>query len=782
MTGPANQVEFLAALYPSGSVVSLATIDPQGGSPVCICVKIGAENWEKRVEEWNRNARRQRQNQYFTVCTLRAPKGKKIEKADISQIVILHVDADPVHGILFDEAQAKLDKLCSTGWPADVPRDAIVVNSGGGRGLFWKVPLQTVNGDIKLIEEIERRTKWLHDQFKATGLCHIDGTQNADRLMRMPWTENYPNKKKEEANPGRGLCPTSLLEYSATVHELAVFPQADPGAAQAESGEQPEDNAGPDPADNAALDDDEISELVAILKPQLIERMINGPKNADRLSSWSETQFSISCALAHSGIGPQLQFRAHLTPHFKWLNLAITHTNCGTKKRRASFVKYALDQVTGAIAKVGSKRQSTHGFILNPFGKPNGTATKNVNLALKLLGVTVRHDVFADRSIIEGLEGCGPLLDDAAGARLWVLINEKFGLVTSWEFFLRVVQDQAYRNPFHPVQEYLESLKWDGIPRIDTWLTTYAGVKNTPLTRAWGSLWLRAGVRRIYEPGIKFDEILVFESSQQGKEKSTAFQILAVKPEWFSDSVLLGAKGREMIEALNGKWIIECSDLHGMSDAKIDILKAQLSRQVDRGRGAYGHFQGERPRQNVFGGTTNSSQYLKDSTGNRRFWCVVIAGWYTQALRADRDQLWAEAYARRHESIRLDPKLYAAAAAEQEARAIVHPWVDRLAETFQNMQGRVRILDIWARVLKIEDRNQRTENARHLGESMKVLGWNFKQGRYNGGNPEGVYWRGDEGRKIIFSEEMKTYGSGESAYQQPTGNYHPHYEDEPIPF
>ena len=126
--------------------------------------------------------------------------------------------------------------------------------------------------------------------------------------------------------------------------------------------------------------------------------------------------------------------------------------------------------------------------------------------------------------------------------RLWLTIEEKFKFRPAKDFFWTVVFDEAYRNSFHPVREYLDELRWDGMTRIDSWLIDYANAEDTDYVRAVGALLLVAAVRRIRSPGCKFDEMPVLQSVQ-GFDKSTALSILAVKPEWFSDDLPLCLTG-----------------------------------------------------------------------------------------------------------------------------------------------------------------------------------------------------------------------------------------------
>jgi len=205
---------------------------------------------------------------------------------------------------------------------------------------------------------------------------------------------------------------------------------------------------------------------------------------------------------------------------------------------------------------------------------------------------------------------------------------------------------------FHPVRNYLNALKWDGIPRIDRWLTFYLGTKyyaadhfdakQNLYDAAVGSRFLIAAVARIFDPGCKMDTCLVLESPQ-GAGKSTAFEILAGR-EWFTDHIPdLGTKDASL--QTQGKWIIEMSELRAMRrEIQIENVKEFLSRKIDDFRPPYGRHNIKVPRQCVFGGTTNHDRYLNDETGGRRFWPVKCAAKIRiKELAEDRDQLWAEA-------------------------------------------------------------------------------------------------------------------------------------------
>ena len=241
--------------------------------------------------------------------------------------------------------------------------------------------------------------------------------------------------------------------------------------------------------------------------------------------------------------------------------------------------------------------------------------------------------------------------------------------------------------------------------RIGNFLARYAGAVDTPYVRAVGQLSLIAAVRRARNPGAKFDEMLVLESGQ-GKNKSTAFEILATRPEWFTNSVPLTADSREMLEHVEGKIFAEVAELQGMRKGDIEHIKAMLSRTTDRGRMAYDRYQTERKRQFVFIGTSNGRSYLRDDTGNRRFWPVAVKEFDLAALRRDVDLIWGEAATLESSvddetgeplSIRLDPSLYQAAEKEQAKRLEIHedPLTDALQSYLGEREGKIANEDVW---------------------------------------------------------------------------------------
>ena len=259
---------------------------------------------------------------------------------------------------------------------------------------------------------------------------------------------------------------------------------------------------------------------------------------------------------------------------------------------------------------------------------------------------------------------------------------------------------------------------------------------------------LIAAVRRVRQPGIKFDEMLVLESDQ-GKDKSTALKVLAIRDEWFSDDLPLNANTQRVIEAIAGKWIVEAGELKGMKKGDVAHLKGFLSRTHDNARLAYDRRATEFPRQCVIVGTTNDAQYLRDTTGNRRFWPVKVDRFDMDALRRDRDQIWAEAAAREGEGkpIRLDPLLWDAAAEAQDKRRVEDPFYESLLAVLgEETEGKLRAEDAWRIVGKPKGMRDQNDNER-LGAAIRRLGFESSQRRFGRG-PEAAYVRGDGVRRL----------------------------------
>ena len=410
---------------------------------------------------------------------------------------------------------------------------------------------------------------------------------------------------------------------------------------------------------------------------------------------------------------------------------------------------------SGAGSAARRSRPSPGEFSLNENGVPFKTL-RNARIAIDLLGIELSFDTFANRYLINGLPGFGPVLDDAALTRIRLLMEDEWGLIFGKDRWFDIATDEARRNSFHPVLDYLAGLHWDEIARLDTWLHRYGGAEDSEYVSAVSKIALVAAVRRVRKPGCKFDEMLVLES-EQGTDKSSALTVLAVREEWFTDDCPLNADSKMMIEQIGGRWIVEMGELKGMRRGEVEHVKSTLSRRVDKARLAYGRMPVEQPRQCVFFGTTNDSAYLRDMTGNRRFWPVKVDRFDLKALRRDRDQLWAEAAAleAQGESIRLPEHLWAVAGEHQAAREHMDPFLEILSERLEGMEGKVRGSDVWEAVGFGDPSKRNQDHNVRLSGVMQKLGWRRPASKLRfDGKPQHAWVKGPEGVAVSAYEEV----------------------------
>lgn len=239
---------------------------------------------------------------------------------------------------------------------------------------------------------------------------------------------------------------------------------------------------------------------------------------------------------------------------------------------------------------------------------------------------TDRHDQYL-RVILESAHGEGK-----AG----------YGLKVADRDLVAGVEIAAQARPFHPVKIAVEATKWDGVPRLRSYLTTFLGAEDSEYTQAVGSIWLTAAIARVYEPGHKFDFVMILEGAQ-GKGKSTFFSVLA--GDWFSELKSRFDDPAKIIEALQGSWIVELPELSQFKRSTLEEIKAFASSSHDKARLAFARRVVVAPRQCVMGGTTNKNVYLQDPTGGRRWWPIAcnVDRIDLAELRRAVPQLWAEA-------------------------------------------------------------------------------------------------------------------------------------------
>ncbi len=278
--------------------------------------------------------------------------------------------------------------------------------------------------------------------------------------------------------------------------------------------------------------------------------------------------------------------------------------------------------------------------------------TDNVLLILEydpLLKGKLAFDEFANRGLALGaLPWDGRNIrrqwtdTDDAGLRHYI---EKVYWITGKERIIDATQLCAFKHRINDVQEYLTSLKWDGVKRLDTLLIDYLGAMDNIYTRAVIRKSLAAAVARAMEPGTKYDYMPIL-TGPQGIGKSTLLRLLGRR--WYSDS-LATFEGKEAAEMVQGYWVLELGELNGLSRSEINAVKQFLSRNEDIYREPYGRRTNLFPRRCVFFGTTNDAEFLRDRTGNRRFWPVDVGlqdptKSVFKQLADEVDQIWAEAF------------------------------------------------------------------------------------------------------------------------------------------
>lgn len=751
---PADSLDFLRRLRPQGPWV-LTSID--GNNPQApTATRTFAVEQESAVRDWIARQNQDR-NVYFTVAELTHAVAKKAKREHVSRVSWLHVDLDPRPDQPLESERARI--LQTLNDPPGLPKPTAIVDSGGGYQAFWRLvdPIE-VDGDVDLANQAGLHNRGLCETLGAIDSCH-----SVDHLMRLPGTVNHPNAKKRAA--GRSPRQARLMTWTDASHPLLAFPPstAAPAAAAEPSVALPSGGLSAIPR---VLSLDELGDRVSMKCKATIN--MGHKREGSTWPSRSEALLWVCCELVRSGVDDAKILAVITDPDF-----AISESVLEKKDVQS----YAVRQVETARRKVREANQSSGiaetsaqqegarpgdpetSFDVNEEGTPYGSA-RNVRVALNLMGITLAHDDFADRALITGLPGFGPVLQDAAVNHLWILLEEKYRIRMPRDRFWSAIMDKALQDRRHPVRKYLDEQQatWDRTARVDRWLIDYFGVEDSAYVRAVSAIVLIAAVRRARRPGCKFDEMLVLEGPQ-GNSKSTGLAVLAVNEDWFSDDLPLNAPSQKFLEQTNGRWIVEAAEMTGHQGGDLDAIKAALSRTADRSRMAYGRLTIERPRQFIIIGTTNAESYLKDSTGNRRFWPVRTTEIDLEGLKADRDQLWGEAAFRESqgEDIRLPIHLYDDAGIHQSERRIEDPMLQALQDTLGTLSGKIRAEAAWT-IVGIPPGPGRTQQTHaRLVQALRELGFERKRRRFDGGPPEWSFARGhDRPLEVIPSQDGRS--------------------------
>lgn len=277
------------------------------------------------------------------------------------------------------------------------------------------------------------------------------------------------------------------------------------------------------------------------------------------------------------------------------------------------------------------------------------------NTIQNFVEILTEHSEFKNKIVYNELAECPEVMTadtvepwtDTHRAKAMNIIEQEFGIYNELKF------DKAFsivcgQIRYNPLKVKIDNLKWDGVHRIESFLSFALKCDNTPYTREVSRLIFAGGIHRLYNPGCKFDCVPILIGTKQGEGKSTAVRWLAMLDEGYCSVKTID--GKNGIEEINGKWICELDELIAVTRVKeVEAVKSFITRTKDRYREAYGKFPHDIPRKCIFIGTTNKAQCLTDPTGNRRFFPVVThSSGYDLFERKDEiqayiEQCWAEA-------------------------------------------------------------------------------------------------------------------------------------------
>ncbi len=633
-------------------------------------------------------------------------KGER-KKANLSAVRFLHVDLDykDFPGDLKAQEDRVMALLCDKKVrPKGVPEPTAIWFTGGGCQALWRLD---VSLDIEQAEELNKAL--------LLALQGGPGTHNADRLLRLPWTTNWLNDKKRAAGREPALAfhfEPLTFDQPPRTYPVEAFQLKLPKASGSTAAQQPSNPESPMQIDTLPLPAN-LSEILPS-EPDWVEAIVTGNNPPGKAyASRSELVLASVLWMLARGVEP-----GHVMSIILSADLGIS----AHVLENPNPVAYARRQIERAMSAITIR--SGGWPIRDSEGRPVKNAAKNVRYALAVLGVDAQRNTFTQADEFRGYGLDGRDLNDIAEILASAFARD-LDFAATPAAIKRELLAIAHEQQYHPVEDYLDGLVWDGKPRIDTWLADYCGADDSDLNREFGSKLLIAGVRRIRHPGCKFDTMLVLEGAQ-GAGKSRLAQMLAVRDEWFCGSLDLKSDDKTKAELLARAWIVECQELDGLNKATSQSLKRFLSTAIDTFRRAYGRDAGEYRRHCIILGTTNEGAYLRDLTGNRRIWPVVVRRIDLARFGADVHQLWAEAAVREAagDSITLSPHLWAAAAEVQGKRMVEDAYADVLEDTFAELTGRVS-MDSIKLLLGVDTARMSPTDTRRIKSVMAGLGWDY---------------------------------------------------------
>ena len=420
-----------------------------------------------------------------------------------------------------------------------------------------------------------------------------------------------------------------------------------------------------------------------------------------------------------------------------------------------------------------------HGKVKDTLGNlalilRNDPKLKDISYNIHRSGIDIRKDAEGKTTI--PWTQLKPGWNESDLGAVQIYLERVYGLYTPSKLkgiLLAIAAERSY----HPIRDYFAALPvWDGVPRVDTLFVDYLGTPDTEYSRAVARKMMVAAVARIYEPGVKFDSVVVL-NGPQGMGKSSFFAKLGGK--WFSDSLTISdMKDKAAPEKLQGYWILELGELAGLKKMDVETVKAFITRQDDKFRHSYGYSVEDHPRQCIIVGSTNNGDgFLRDVTGNRRFWpvtCTTGAPNRPWDVEKVVNQLWAEAYQlyKAGEPLFLSPEVEKMAAMEQTAalesdvrEGMIAEYLDKLLpEDWEKMdlaerrgflrgdqftggnrtgtQQRTTVcaVEIWTECFgKDPSTIKRSDTYDIFGMLMKIGGWEKYSGNKTGVLRRGIY-------------------------------------------
>lgn len=320
----------------------------------------------------------------------------------------------------------------------------------------------------------------------------------------------------------------------------------------------------------------------------------------------------------------------------------------------------------------------------------------------------------------------GPLRDrDEIELAAWFGRRDAYGISMPTICAREALIAVAERHTFHPVREYLNQLKWDGTPRIEMLFQDHFGVVDGPVPRAFAKNFMISAVARIYRPGVKADCMLVLEG-EQGIRKSTFIAKLCGE-QWYAD-VGTSPSDKDFYQAIQGRWLVELSELASFNRADNAHIKRALSVQVDVFRPSYGRNAESFARECVFFGTVNNQDWQRDETGGRRYMPLWVKEVNLEAIMELRDQLWAEA------KVRFDKgdawwELPPEATEAQDDRYVEDVWAEPVLAYLDGTSGLVgrrnvvTVAQVLSNALEVDPKKQDRALQTRVGNLLRRMGW-----------------------------------------------------------